>query len=139
MDDFFKQFCNPIYFSDELHRKYAEEKIESEIKWRKWISTTGKIFKEIKFPPTALIDRFHFSSYVYGCTDFFNYEPFDLNDLSDIEALQVLLALETYIELPFECWIIMDLRERFNIPCEEDDSSETFPHIPQNLIDRLLK
>jgi len=139
MDSFFEQFNSPIYLSDALHRNHAERRIEKESYWRKWLQTGGKIFTQIKFPPTAMMDADHFGAYLYGCADAYgNYEHFDLDDLTDAEAIQVLIATESYIDAPLECWVIMELRERFGLPCDFEDDGETWPPIPQQLIDDVF-
>jgi hypothetical protein len=138
MSDIFQKYSGSINFSDELHLKHSEEMIVQELEWQKWLASKGAIFKEIEFPPTALIDRFHFSSYICDGLDFFPYEPFEIENLTNKEALKVLLALEDYVTQPLMSWILLDLRKRFNLSCDFEDDGETWPVIPPHLITEIL-
>lgn len=136
MNDIFKEYGKEIYFSDEMRRTYAEKMIEDEFTWRKWIRNEGIIFTHIGFPPTALIDRYHFDCYVTEGQDFFDYEPFESSTLTDKDAFKVLMVLENYITEKFTSWLLLELRERFNISCEFEDNGETWPPIPSELISK---
>jgi hypothetical protein len=129
---------NPKDFKKKFYDHKAQI-AQSEIEWKKWLEDEGHIFREIPFPPTALIDRFHFDSYIGDGIDFFEYEPFSLDDLTDKEALQVLLAVENRVCEKLMSWIIIDLRKRFGLPCEFENDGVTWSPIPKSLIDKILK
>lgn len=108
---------------------------QDEQRWQKWIASEGKIFLEIGFPPTALLDKRHFDAYVGSGSDLYDYEQFELSSLTNEDALKVLVAAEQYITEPFESWLIRELREKFHLPFEY---GEPIPPIPQNLIDEII-
>jgi hypothetical protein len=117
---------------------------KAEEKWVEWLDTKGVGLFQLPLPPSALKDCHYFCDFVYDYADRFPIEPFSLDTLTDLQALQLLCILESYFfEYAFrlEGWdgddrscsrLYFDLRSRFNTV--DNESLDCFPPFPKELL-----
>jgi hypothetical protein len=120
---------------NEPYKNWQKIRYEDEEKWRNWIATEGNIFLRIGFPPTALLDRHHFNAYIGSGSDLYDYEPFELDNLTNKEAWDVLVAVSTYVVEPFMSWVVRELYERFHLPFEYGENLPPIPSVSPCLED----
>lgn len=111
---------------------------DGENEWREWLDRgPGKILLSLPLPPSIFIDLAHYGDYVFECGDVFVFEPLDISELTDAQALRLLLLLEIDIVEKGQATLYRILRKRCGVPYDCCDESSLKLETIQQLVQRL--
>jgi hypothetical protein len=126
------------HFPRDLEQKlWNEYQLSLEQDWEHWIKENEHFIKNIGIPNVAFLSRNHFVDFIYNYFDKYsgNGEYFDVNKLEKIDALKLLVLLDSFVEEPLNCEVYCDLR----IYCGYEFEFGNMPPLPQCLICQFIE